>query len=80
MWGYTLQFIFAILVLRWPPGYEAVRWLSMVVTRFINYALDGAAVVFGDPMLVLHPFAFMVSSQSSTHNAVLIPRDAGFLK
>lgn len=61
IWGYSLQFVFAVLVLRWQPGYEAVKWLSEVITKFVNFAYDGAAVTFGDPWMIFHAFAFMVS-------------------
>ena len=61
IWGFTLQFVIGILVLRWKPGYEAVQWLSDEIMKFIYYSLEGAAVVFGDPMLILHPYVFVVS-------------------
>ena len=60
MWGYSLQFIFAVLLLKWPPGYEAVKWFSDLMVRVVSYAYDGAAVAFGDPWMVLHAFAFLV--------------------
>lgn len=63
VWGYAFQFIMAILVLRWYPGYTAVKFISDWITKFINYALDGAAVVFGDPFMMFHLFAFMVGKQ-----------------
>ena len=61
IWGFTLQFVIGILVLRWKPGYDAVQWLSDEIMKFIYYSLEGAAVVFGDPMLMLHPYVFVVS-------------------
>jgi len=58
--GFFLQFVFGILVLRWKPGYEAVKWFSDEVMTFINYALEGAAIVFGDPTMLMHPFVFVI--------------------
>ena len=62
VWGFTLQFVIGILVLRWKPGYDSVQWLSDEIMKFIYYSLEGAAVVFGDPMLMLHPYVFVVST------------------
>ena len=61
LWGFFLQFIFAILVLRWKYGYIAVKFISDEIIKFIMFGFEGAAVVFGDPFLIFHPFAFMVS-------------------
>lgn len=41
-------------------GYLAVKFLADQINIFIEYGYDGAAVVFGDPFLLLHPFAMMV--------------------
>ena len=62
VWGFTLQFVIGILVLRWKPGYDAVQWFSDEIMKFIYYSLEGASVVFGDPMLLLHPYVFVVST------------------
>lgn len=59
--GFSMQFLMAILVLRWKAGYDAVKWFSDQIMTFINYSLEGAATVFGDPTMVLHPFVFVVS-------------------
>lgn len=60
VWGYAMQFIMAILVLRWEYGYIAVKFISDEIVKFVQFAFEGAAVVFGDPFLILHPFVFMV--------------------
>jgi len=49
-----------LMVLQWQEGYEAVKWLSDYVTKIINFGYRGAAVVYGDPTMVLHPFVMMV--------------------
>jgi len=58
--GFALQFLFGVLVLRWKPGYDAIKWFSDEIMTFINYALEGAAIVFGDPTMLLHPFVFVI--------------------
>ena len=58
----------AILVLRWEPGYESVNWLAEWITKFMGFAYDGAAVIFGDPYMVFHAFAFMVSYFTGLEN------------
>jgi len=58
--GFALQFFLAILVLRWKNGYDAVKWFSDQIMTFINYSLEGAATVFGNPFMVLHPFVFVI--------------------
>ena len=40
----------------------AVEWLADYVTKVINFGYRGAAVIYGDPFMILHPFLMMVSS------------------
>lgn len=42
-----LQFGFALLVLRWPPGRDALDWISDRVSTLIGYTAEGTAFVFG---------------------------------
>ena len=49
------------MVLRTKPGYDAVKFISEELNKFLMYSLEGAAVVFGDPSLFLHPFIGIVS-------------------
>ena len=56
-----LQFVLGVLVLRWKPGYEFVKWLSLEINKFLFYSLAGASSVFGDPWFFLHPFLMLVS-------------------
>ena len=63
--GFTMQFVFGVIVLRWKPGYDAIKFVSDVIIEFIEFAYDGAAAVFGDPFLILHPFVFMVMYRSN---------------
>jgi nucleoside permease NupC len=45
-----LQFVFAVLVLRWSPGQHALGWASDRVASLIGYTQEGTAFVFG-PLL-----------------------------
>ncbi len=43
----ALQISFAFLVLKWPPGEQALSWVSERVETLIGYANEGTAFVFG---------------------------------
>lgn len=58
-WGLAIQFIFALLILRWSLGYQIFKWLGDRVTEFLAYAQEGSKFVFGDKY-VDHFFAFGV--------------------
>jgi len=58
LWGIGLQFILAVIVLRWPAGYTAFKWLGDRVSEFIAYADAGSEFVFGE--LYKEHFAFRV--------------------
>lgn len=57
----SLQLVLGVMVLRWKPGYDAMKFISSQLNTFLLYSLEGAAVVFGDPFLFLHPFIGIVS-------------------
>lgn len=46
----VLQFVFAVLVLRWSPGQDALGWAADRVAALIGYTQEGTAFVFG-PLL-----------------------------
>ena len=46
-WGIALQFIFALIVLRWQGGRNAFEWLGIRVEEFMAYTNYGTATVFG---------------------------------
>ena len=46
----ALQIGFAALVLRWPPGQDALNWLSDRVATLIGYTEEGTTFVFGPVM------------------------------
>ncbi len=60
VWGLALQFIFALIILRWDWGYNAFKWLGDRVAEFLGHTTAGAVFVFGDEYYK-HFFAFGVS-------------------
>ncbi|XP_060073867.1 solute carrier family 28 member 3-like [Ylistrum balloti] len=58
-WGLVIQFFFALLILRWPFGYQAFLWLGARVSEFLAYSDKGAIFVFGSTYTD-HFFAFKV--------------------
>nr|XP_022334486.1 sodium/nucleoside cotransporter 1-like [Crassostrea virginica] len=60
-WGFALQYIFALVILRTEWGYQAFQWLGDRVTEFLNYSNAGAVFVFGDVLVNTYGvFAFRV--------------------
>lgn len=43
-----LQFIFALIILRWDIGYDIFQWLGDRLMEFLSYADEGAIFVFGE--------------------------------
>ncbi len=62
LWGLGLQFVLGVAVLRWKPGYSAIKFVAQELNKFLEYSFAGAGLVFGDPFFFLHPFAMMVCS------------------
>ena len=60
LWGIGLQFVFALIVLRWSAGYAAFTWLGDRVSEFLAYSDAGAEFVFGASYRD-HFIAFQVS-------------------
>jgi concentrative nucleoside transporter, CNT family len=46
-WGFSLQLLFALAVLRWPVGQFALAQVADFVTHIINFAGFGSRFVFG---------------------------------
>ena len=62
-WGLGLQFVFAVLVIKWTLGQQILRTASTAVTSALGHAADGSTLVFGplgDPHSPLNVFAFAV--------------------
>ncbi|XP_048753861.2 solute carrier family 28 member 3-like [Ostrea edulis] len=58
-WGFAIQYIFALIILRTQWGYGAFQWLGDRITEFLNYSNAGAIFVFGE-LYTNHFFAFKV--------------------
>ena len=49
-WGLVLQWAFALLVLRWEPGRNAIEMTGRGVVRVLDCALSGGDMVFGEKL------------------------------
>ena len=47
-WGLSIQYIFALLIIRTSWGFSAFDWLGDRVTEMLAYSNVGAAFVFGE--------------------------------
>ncbi|MFF0215940.1 NupC/NupG family nucleoside CNT transporter [Streptomyces vinaceus] len=45
--GFALQVGFALLVLKWEPGREALRWFADLIAKLIGYTTAGTEFLFG---------------------------------
>ncbi|MCF4006358.1 NupC/NupG family nucleoside CNT transporter [Corynebacterium uropygiale] len=45
--GLLLQVVFALIVLKWEPGFHALRWTADVVQKLIDFTGKGTSFVFG---------------------------------
>ncbi|KAL5006943.1 hypothetical protein ScPMuIL_015749 [Solemya velum] len=59
-WGLAIQFIFALIILRWEFGFKAFLWLGARVSEFLSYSDEGAKFLFGRDTFEHHFFAFKV--------------------
>ncbi|KAL5006942.1 hypothetical protein ScPMuIL_015748 [Solemya velum] len=60
-WGLAIQFVFALVILRWEVGFRVFSWLGDRVSELLSYSNAGAQFVFGD-QFAHHFFAFKVLS------------------
>ncbi len=63
VWGLSLQFLFALLVLKTPAGQATFRWIGEKITQLLGFARFGSSFVFGElgtPGNTLATFAFQV--------------------
>ncbi|XP_065057044.1 solute carrier family 28 member 3-like isoform X2 [Rhopilema esculentum] len=59
IWGFGLQFVFGLLILRTEPGRVFFKWLGDRVSIFLQFSDAGAKFIFGD-LFMNHFFAFKV--------------------
>lgn len=45
--GLLMQIAFALLVLKWEPGFQALRWTADVIQKLIDFTAEGTSFVFG---------------------------------
>ena len=57
----ALQFVFAMIILRWSVGQLAFEWLGERVTEFLNHTDAGSRFLFGNRLIDEFVFAFKVS-------------------
>ena len=57
--GLTLQFYFAVIILKWDVGYKVFQFLGHEVQSFLSYTDYGSEFVFGKKY-VDHIFAMKV--------------------
>ena len=48
LWGFALQIIFALAILRTAVGLAVFQWLGRTVSSFLDYSDAGASFVFGE--------------------------------
>ena len=46
-WGLGLQFVFGLLILRWPLGKSLVDCAGQKIDRFLGFTNDGSSFIFG---------------------------------
>ena len=46
-WGLSLQFVFALLILRWPLGKSVVDCLGQKIDSFLGFTNQGSSFVYG---------------------------------
>lgn len=45
--GLAMQVTFALLVLKWEPGFQALKWTANAVQKLIDFTAEGTSFVFG---------------------------------
>ncbi len=48
LWGFALQILFALIILRTAVGLAVFQWLGSVVSAFLDFSDAGASFVFGE--------------------------------
>lgn len=63
MCGLALQFMFALVAIRWSLGRAALQCLGNKVDTFLKFTDVGSALVYGDQLVTQwNVFAFQVSA------------------
>jgi CNT family concentrative nucleoside transporter len=48
LWGFALQILFALIILRTAVGLAVFQWLGSIVSAFLDFSDAGASFVFGE--------------------------------
>ncbi|OWF42578.1 solute carrier family 28 member 3-like [Mizuhopecten yessoensis] len=59
-WGFALQYILALIILRQEWGFQIFKYLGDRVGEFLQHSDAGAIFMFSDPLISAHIFAFTV--------------------
>src|SRR5205085_5612486 len=62
-WGLGLQFLFAVIVLKWTIGQQFMQAAGNGVTKLLSYAAAGAEFVFGKLGTPVPPVGFVFAFQ-----------------
>ena len=46
-WGLVLQFIFALVILRWPLGQSIIKCIGEKIGQFLGFTNEGSSFIFG---------------------------------
>ena len=59
--GLVLQAAVALLILKWEPGYRALKWFAGLVQQLIAFTDQGSSFVFGDLLGTDDRFVFALN-------------------
>ncbi|VDI79233.1 pyrimidine nucleoside transport protein [Mytilus galloprovincialis] len=63
IWGILLQFLFGLIILRWPIGYGFFQFIAGQISAFLSYTDNASKIVFGEEGIKEHPIVFKVPAQ-----------------
>ncbi|XP_052075476.1 solute carrier family 28 member 3-like [Mytilus californianus] len=70
IWGILLQFLFGLIILRWPIGYGVFEFIASQISAFLSYTDNATKIVFGEEGLKEHPIVFKVLPVVVFFNAI----------
>lgn len=60
--GIVMQLVFALLILKFPPGQKAFQYASNLITKLLDFTKEGTGFLFGD-LLNVNSFGFIFALQ-----------------
>ncbi|XP_071177423.1 solute carrier family 28 member 3-like [Mytilus edulis] len=70
IWGILLQFLFGLIILRWPIGYGFFQFIAGQISAFLSYTDNASKIVFGEEGIKEHPIVFKVLPVVVFFNAI----------